>query len=78
MVAPFESPIRNPIPKHHSRHSNGDLIQPDIVFGIYPEDEISFYHGIGNLQKQDCQEFISSGLLDDDYKAIGGWWENDI
>ena len=72
MVALFESPIRNPIPKHHSRYSNGDLIQPDIVFGIYPEDEISFYYSIGNLQKQDYQEFISSGLLDDDYNVIGG------
>jgi hypothetical protein len=45
---------------------------------MYPEDEISFYQGIDNLQKQDYQEFISSGLLDDDYKAIGGWWKNDI
>jgi hypothetical protein len=75
MVAPFESPIRNPIPKYYSGYSNGDSIQPDTVFGIYPEDEISFYQGIGNLRKQDYQEFISSGLLDDDYKAIGGWGE---
>jgi hypothetical protein len=78
MVAPFESPIRNPIPKYHSGHSNRDSIQPDIIFGMYPEDEISFHQGIGNSQKQDWQEFMTSGMFDNDCESIRGWMEDDI
>lgn len=56
----------------------GDSIRPDIVFSTYPEDEISFYQGVGNLQKQDWEEFMTPGMFNDDCESIGGWMENDI
>ena len=70
MVAPSQSTIPDT--------EAGDSIRPDIVFGIYPKDEISFHQGIGNSQKQDWEEFMISGIFNNNCESIGGWIEDNI
>ena len=55
----------------------GDSIPPDVVFGTYPEDEISFYQGEGNSQKQDWEDFMSPSLFGEEYGSIEGWEEDE-
>jgi len=73
LIANMGGPSYSTIPDTQA----GDSIPPDVVFGTYPEDEISFYQGEGNSQKQDWEDFMSPSLFGEEYGSIEGWEEDE-